>query len=254
MLYELIRYETFGNVALITFNNPARRNAWGVPMYREIVHAVGCANDDDEIGAIVITSQGPIFCAGTDFKAAPEPKDPETGKRPNVATVTMAQDESWLHLLAKSKPSIIAVNGAAIGLGVTQILAADIRMGSKSSTYVFPFLKLGLMPELGATALLPQLVGYGRAVDLCLTAATIDASEAYRIGLITRICEDESLVADAIALASTIGGYSRLEMSLTKRMFHDNLQVGDKNQVLKTEIDAFVEMFKAKAAAKQSQS
>lgn len=245
----MLRYEERGNVAVITYDRQERRNAWSVPMYRETVAAVERANADAAIGAIVITNAGPVFCAGRDLKAPPEPRDPVTGRIVNVATLSMAQDESWLHLMSRSKPVIAAVQGAAVGLGVTQILAADIRVGSQSSTFSFPFVSLGLMPELGATALLPRLVGYGRAVDLCLTAAKIDAPEAERIGLITRIFPDESFASDVLALASQVAGYPPLQMRLTKELFDANATVGDKNDFLRKEVDAFVTMFRARKAA-----
>jgi enoyl-CoA hydratase/carnithine racemase len=247
--FEMLRYEERGNVAVITYDRQERRNAWSVPMYRETVAAVGRANSADAIGAIVITNAGPVFCAGRDVKAPPEPRDPVTGRVVNIATLSMAQDQSWLHLMSRSKPVVAAVQGAAVGLGVTQILAADIRVGSRSSTYAFPFVSLGLMPELGATALLPRLVGYGRAVDLCLTAAKIDAAEAERIGLITRIFPDESFVDDVVGLASQIAGFPQLQLRLTKELFDANATVADKNAFLQREVDAFVTMFRARKAA-----
>jgi 2-(1,2-epoxy-1,2-dihydrophenyl)acetyl-CoA isomerase len=250
--FETLRYEQRGNVALITYDRQERRNAWNVPMYREAVAAVEQANAAEAVGAIVITNAGPVFCAGTDFKAPPEPRDPDTGRIVNVATLSMAQDDSWLHLMSRSKPVIAAVQGAAVGLGVTQILAADIRVGSRSSSYSFPFVSLGLMPELGATALLPRLLGYGRAVDLCLTAAKIDAEEAQRVGLITRIFPDESFVNDVVVLASQLASYPPLQMRLTKELLEANATVADKNAFLQREVDAFVTMFRARKAAATS--
>ncbi|MDB5430157.1 MAG: enoyl-CoA hydratase/carnithine racemase [Caulobacter sp.] len=247
--FETIRYETRGPVAVITYDRQERRNAWTVPMYREIVAAIGEANANDAIGAIVITNAGPVFCSGVDFKAPPEPRDPVTGKVVNIATLSMAQDESWLHLLAASKPVIAAVAGAAIGAGATQILAADIRMGSASSTYAFPFLKLGVMPEIGCTGLLPRLVGLGRALDICLTARTLDAAEALAIGLITRVCSDKDLLDEAIALAAQMAGYPALQMKLTKGLLRDNAAEADANAILRRETQAFVTMFKARKAA-----
>src|SRR5271154_826910 len=186
MDFENLRYRTEGRVAVITYDRPARRNAMSLGLYRETVAAVEAANADEAVGAIVITNEGPVFCAGVDSKDPPAPKDPVTGVRPSVAVVGMAEDTSWIHLLRRSKPSIAAVNGAAIGLGVTHILAADIRFGSASSSYSFPFLALGTMPEFGCSALLPRLVGFGRAMDILLTSQKLDAAEAKAIGLITR--------------------------------------------------------------------
>ena len=250
MAFETIRYEQRGKVALITYDRQERRNAWNVPMYREIVGAIEAANADETIGAIVITNDGPVFCSGVDFKAPPEEKDPLTGLRPNVATLSMAPDASWIHLLAKSKPVICAINGAAIGAGITQILAADIRMGGRSSTYAFPFVSLGLMPEIGATALLPQLVGLGRAIDICMTAAKLDADEALRIGLITRVADDDRLVDEAVALAERMASYPALQMKLTKELVYANAVEAEPNIYLARETEAFVTMYRANKAAR----
>lgn len=248
MKFETLRYETTGRVAVITYDRQERRNAWSLGMYREAVQAVEAANADDGVGAIVITHEGPTFCAGTDFKDRPEP-DPKTGRAPNVASVSMAQDTSWLHLLARSKPTIGAIRGAAIGLGVTQILPFDIRVGGEGSTYAFPFLRLQVMPELGCTGLLPRLVGYGRAVHICLTAATLDARDAERIGLITAIYPDDAVRTEAIALAEQIASYPRLQTDLTRGLLRDNAGEHDLNGLLRRESEAFIAMFKARRAA-----
>ncbi len=250
MAYDTIRYEQRGKVALITYDRQERRNAWNVPMYREIVAAIEAANADETIGAIVITNDGPVFCSGVDFKALPEEKDPVTGLRPNVATLSMAPDDSWIHLIRKSKPVICAINGAAIGAGITQILAADIRVGSKSSTYAFPFTSLGLMPEIGATALLPQLIGLGRAMDLCLTAGRVDAEEALRIGLITRVFEDATLVDDAVALAEKLAGFPAFTLKKTRNLIYANGVEPDINAYLGRETEAFVELYRVNKAAR----
>jgi len=240
----MIRYEVRGKVAVITYDRQAVRNAWDVPMYREVTRAVEQANADEAVGAIVFTHAGAVFCSGTNMKAAPEPPD-ENGRRPTIGTVSMAPDVGWIHLLQRSKPSIAAVRGAAIGLGVTQLLPMDIRMGSTESTYAFPFLSLGLMPELGATALLARLVGHGRARDLCLSAARIDAAEAERIGLITRVHPPEALLDAALALGERIASFPPLQVRLTRQMLAANAMESDINQVLSRETEAFVQMRRA---------
>jgi 2-(1,2-epoxy-1,2-dihydrophenyl)acetyl-CoA isomerase len=250
--YENIRYEVRGRVAVITYDRQARRNALDVPMYREIVAAVEAANADAGVGAIVLTNAGPVFCAGSDFKAEPQPRDPATGIRPTVATLGMAEDTSWLHLLRRSKPSIAAIAGSAIGLGITHALAADIRLGAQTSTYGFPFLARGTMPEFGCTALLPQLVGYGRALMLCLASSTIDAAEAERIGLIAGVAPDAELLDQALALGEKIAGYDAVPLGLTRGMFHANLDDQALNAVLRREREAFITQFRIAKAARES--
>jgi 2-(1,2-epoxy-1,2-dihydrophenyl)acetyl-CoA isomerase len=168
----LVRFEERDRVAVVTVDRPDRRNAWSVPLYRELTAAIRRANSSDAIGAIVLTSVGSVYSAGVDRKAPTEPPD-ETGRRPNVGSEAMTPDRSWLHLMRESKPVVAAVTGAAVGLGVTHLLAVDIRVAARSATFSFPFLRLGAMPELGCSALLPRLVGEGRAVDLCLRARAV---------------------------------------------------------------------------------
>ena len=252
--FTMLRYAVKDGGAVITYDRAERRNAWGLAMYREIVRAVEAANADDAVGAIVFTHDGPIYCAGTDFKDGPHEKDPVTGIRPTMAQEGMALDTSWLHLMARSKPTIAAVAGAAIGVGVTQLLPMDIRVGGTSSTYSFPFLRLGFMPEFGCTALLPRLVGYGRAVDICLTAAQLDAEEALRIGLITHLVADDAVLAKAMALGARIAGFPRLQVRLTRDLFAANALETDTNAFLKRESDAFVAMFRAAKAARMAAS
>jgi 2-(1,2-epoxy-1,2-dihydrophenyl)acetyl-CoA isomerase len=251
MTYDHIRYEKRGAVAVITYDKQERRNAWSPPLYRETERAIESANGDDEIGAIVLTHEGPIFCAGTDFKAGPE-VDPDTGKKLNIAQICMMQDTGWIHLLARSKPMVGAVHGAAIGLGVTQLLPMDIRVGGESSTWSFPFLSLGFMPELGCTALLPRLVGYGRALDICLTSQKLTAAEAKEIGLISRVVPDEQVVDEAVAVAEKLAGVPKLQMRLTRGLFAANALEADTNAYLRRETDAFIEMLRAAKRAREA--
>jgi 2-(1,2-epoxy-1,2-dihydrophenyl)acetyl-CoA isomerase len=230
-------------------HRPERRNAWSVPLYREIVAAVERANAADSIGAIVLTATGPVYSAGYDVKADPEPVD-ENGHRPSVGSLAMTPGKSWWQLMARSKPVIAAVNGAAVGVGVTHLLAVDIRIAARGATFGFPFLRVGVMPELGCSALLPRLVGEGRALDLCLRARTIDASEAERIGLVTMVAEDAELLDTALGVAAAIARLPRLQVGLTKGMFRDNAVEADTEEVLRRESRAFVELYKAQAAGR----
>lgn len=243
--YRFIRAENAGPVAVITLNRPEARNPLSARMLIELMAAIEAANEDDAIGAIVLASAGPVFCAGADFKDVKnDPLLDERGRPMTSATIGMRQDTSWLHLLQRSKPNVVAVQGPAIGLGVTHILGADIRVCAEEATFAFPFLRLGTLPEFGATALLPRLVGFGRAMDLCLGARTIDAVEAYRIGLVTRVIPGEQLREEAIAMATEIGGYKPKRLAKTKDLLYANWDEGDTNALLRRESMAFVEMFK----------
>lgn len=249
---EMVRYETRGAVALITYDRRERRNAWSLGMYREAAAAIERANADEAVGAIVVTHDGPVFCSGADLRDAPPPPDPVTGKRTSVAIESMADDTSWLHLLARSKPNIVAVRGKAIGMGATQLLAFDLRVGGEGSTYSFPFVSLKTMPELGASALLPRLVGFGRAMDLCLNARTVDAAEALGMGLITSVFGDDDLVEQAVAMAARIAEFDPMAVRLTKEIFYGNADEADTNALLKRERDVFIAQARARRAQRQA--
>lgn len=249
-----LRCRAEDGVAIIAYDRQHRRNAWDLSLYRALVQAVERANEDPALGAIVLCAMGPVFCAGVDLKAPPEPRDPVTGVRPNMATESMAEGQSWLHLVARSKPIVAAIQGPAIGAGVTQLLPLDIRIASEEASFAFRFLELGTMPELGATALLPQLVGHGRASDLMLSARTIDAHEAERIGLVNRVVPADALMETATALARRIAGFRRDAVRITKAMIEDNRLVADPDVLLARERSGFVEQFrlmKAERAAAQ---
>jgi 2-(1,2-epoxy-1,2-dihydrophenyl)acetyl-CoA isomerase len=242
--YEFVECQQHGAVALIAYNRPDKRNAWNVPIIRETIDAFKRANADDSVRAIVLTGNGPAYCAGADIKAPPEPPD-ENGRRPHPATLTMGKgDHNWLRLMADSKPNIIAVNGPAVGIGVTHILAADVRIAAESATFAFPFLRLGAMPECGATGLLPRLVGYGRALNLCLQSATINAQEAERIGLVSSVHPDAGLREAAITMAAKFAAYPPLQVKLTRKMFQENAEEDNPDEILRRENTAFMEMLR----------
>jgi 2-(1,2-epoxy-1,2-dihydrophenyl)acetyl-CoA isomerase len=245
MTFQNILYEERGKVALISFNRPDSRNAWNVALVRELMAAVRQANASDAVGAIVLTGEGPVYCAGADIKAPPEPKD-ENGRRPNPSTLTMGQgDANWLKLMLESKPVIVALNGPAVGLGATHMLCADIRIAASSATVGFPFVRLGAMPECASTALLGRLIGYGRATHLCLTAGSVTADEALQMGLITAVHADEDLREEAIKLAERVAGFPAQQMKLTKQLLWENSGEFDADGIMRRESSTFIGLLRS---------
>lgn len=241
-----IRVERAGAVAVIVYDRPERRNAWNVACVRETIAAIRAANADDGVGAIVLTGEGGAYCAGADLKDEPE-RDPATGRLLTPATFTMGSgDDNWIALLARSKPVVAAINGPAVGIGATHALAADIRVMAQSAHFAFPFLPLGAMPECGSTALLPQLIGRGRATEVLLRGGTIAADQALAWGLVTQVFADEALRRGAVAIAAELAALPPLQLALTKRMLSANALAGDAEQIMRTESLAFVELLKAR--------
>jgi 2-(1,2-epoxy-1,2-dihydrophenyl)acetyl-CoA isomerase len=239
-----IRCQRLGRVALISYDRPTRRNAWSVSSVRETIAAIQQANADPAIGAIVLTGEGTTYCAGADLKEGAE-YDPVTKRRLTPASFTMGSgDGNWVSLLSRSKPLIVALNGPAIGLGATHTLAADIRLAAQSASFSFPFLRLGAMPECGATALLPRLIGLGRAMHVLLRSATISADEALQIGLVSGVFPDEQLRDAAVAMAQELAALPPLQVKLTKRMLASNGVNSDLDSIMRVESETFIELLR----------
>jgi 2-(1,2-epoxy-1,2-dihydrophenyl)acetyl-CoA isomerase len=158
-------------------------------------------NGDPEVGAIVMTGAGRAFSAGADvarFEAARDARDR------GEATLPREQRPlpDWISHVRASKPIVVAVNGAAIGAGLTRILPCDVRIASEQARFSMRFVKVGLTPEIGSTQILPQVVGLQHALDLILSGRTIDARTALAIGLVLKVVEPERLLDEAIALAA----------------------------------------------------
>src|SRR5438874_805497 len=205
MTYESIKYERRGAVALITLDRPDRLNAWTPRMASEQADAIGTANEDDEVGAIVMTGAARGFCAGADirdtFKTRLDGTDPGGDSEESGG---MPADVDWVGLARESKPLIAAVNGAAVGIGMTMILPFDVIVASSRAKFGMLFIKVGLVPELASTRLLAQRVGFGRASEMCLSGRLYDGEEAYRVGLADRLAGADELLESALLLAGEI--------------------------------------------------
>src|SRR6059036_3327918 len=183
MTYQLIQYEARDGIAQITLNRPEKLNAWTPQMAVEQADAIGRANDDRSVGAIVMTGAGRAFCAGADmeltFKSRIEGRDP--GEDTAGGQGGMPAGLDWVRLVRESKPLIAAVNGAAVGIGMTMILPFELIVASQRAKFGMLFIKVGLVPELASTRLLAQRVGLGRASEMCLTGGLYEGHEAHRM-------------------------------------------------------------------------
>jgi enoyl-CoA hydratase/carnithine racemase len=194
----MLKIETRGRIRILTLDRPEVRNAWSLELMQALKDAIGAANMDDAIGALVFTGAGKAYCAGMDLPAF-EADIKENRPRLGVAT---RGDDHWLAFLARMpKPTVAAVNGPAVGVGATHLLPMDLRIGSPEARFSFPFVRLAMFPELGSTWFLPQLVGLGRAMDWCMTARMVDADEALAAGLVTQVVPADKLLDRAVEMA-----------------------------------------------------
>jgi enoyl-CoA hydratase/carnithine racemase len=224
MAYSLITTERRGDVALITLNRPEKLNAWTPAMAVEQARAIEEANADPAVGAIVMTGAGRGFCAGADmeatFKSRIDGVDP--GDDTAGGSGGMPASLDWVGLLRKSKPLVAAVNGAAVGIGMTMILPFDVIVASEKAKFGMLFIKVGLVPELASTHLLVQRVGFGRASEMCLTGKLYSGVEAHAWGLADHVCAPDDVVSKALALAGEMAANPDPQLRMIKELLSRN--------------------------------
>lgn len=241
MSYEQILAEKRGRVALLTLNRPEKLNAWTPKMMAELTAAMREAAADNSVGAIVLTGAGRAFCAGADvdsvFRANSEARD--SGEPASQAAPDEPPPTNWVEFLRSlPKPTIAAVNGTAVGIGVTQVLPMDIRLASDDARFGMFFVRMGLVPELASSALLPQMVGQARALEWCLTGRMISAAEAKDGGLVSEVVEKERLVDRAVELGEQLCGQSAFAMTKIRQLVLQNTNESDLALVMRREGEA----------------
>ena len=225
-------------VLIITLNRPEKFNAWNYQMHRQLNDAVEAANNDKGVDAIVVTGAGKGFCAGVDMSAVFGLTEEQ--KRQGRAD---SKANGWIRLVRQSKPMIAAVNGAAIGLGVTLILAMDQIIAATEAKFALPFVKIGIVPELAASSLVERRVGFGTASRLLLTGDTLTAQEALDISLIDRVVPADVLLAEATALARRMGRNPHAALLETKQLLTENANEVDLELVQQRERDALTRSY-----------
>ena len=233
MAYEEILTETRDRVGIIRLNRPNKLNAWTETMSGEIVDAMGAWNDDDGIGAIVLTGEGRAFCAGADVGNFA--KRVETNREGQGEQLRRGGGVNITRFIRNSKPTVAAINGYAVGVGLTMILPCDVRVASTNANLSIRFIKMGLMPELGSTHLLAQLIGLGNATEMCLTGRMVPADEALRMGLVTAVTEPDELLPAALAKAEEIANNPTRAVMMIKELLRKNPMEDDLDAVMERE-------------------
>ena len=230
MAYEQILTETIGRVGVIRLNRPEKLNAWTSQMAEEMTDQIGAWNDDDGIGAIVLAGEGRAFCAGADLQGFNQrlADDPD-------ASAGAAREVNWTQFIRESKPVIVAIHGYAVGVGLTLALPADVRYAAEGAKLSIRFVKVGLVPELGSTRLLAQLVGLGHATDICLSGRMVPAEEAARIGLVSAVVPKDDLFAAALAKADELANNPTAVVRKIKTLLNDNVTEPNLMRVMERE-------------------
>jgi enoyl-CoA hydratase len=202
MTYENILVETRGAVGLITLNRPKALNALCDALVREMGRALDDFENDAAIGAVVITGSEKAFAAGADIK--------EMQSRSFVDVfLTDFVTNGWERITTCRKPIIAAVAGFALGGGCEVAMMCDIIIAAESARFGQPEINLGIIPGAGGSQRLTRVVGKSKAMDMVLTGRMMDAAEAERSGLVTRIVPNDKLLEEALKLAATIAAQSR---------------------------------------------
>ena len=225
------------DIAVVTLNRPEKLNA----LSRELVETLHATIDEiaanDDCRVVVLTGAGRGFCSGLDLT---DSNPPTAGGGLGFPRSGMRWQERIADLTAKihrlRQPVIAAVNGPAYGGGLGIALACDIRLASESARFCTQFIKLGLGGcDIGVSYTLPRIVVAGPAFDMILTARVVDADEALRLGLVTRLSDGAALVDDALAVAETLCGYGEFGLESTKQVLWANLEASSLEAALHVE-------------------
>jgi enoyl-CoA hydratase/carnithine racemase len=216
MDYREILYDVSERIATVSLNRPDKLNAWTGQMGTEVRHAMSAADSDNEVRVIILTGAGKAFCAGADMSLLAGILD--SGGVPNAAAHELgrqAADQSsegvppdfqgaYSYFPSLNKPVIAAINGHAVGLGMVLSLYCDLRFASTEAKFSTAFARRGLIAEFGTAWMLPRLIGLPNALDLLLSARSVGAEEALRLGLVNRVFPMDSFTGNVRAYATEL--------------------------------------------------
>jgi 2-(1,2-epoxy-1,2-dihydrophenyl)acetyl-CoA isomerase len=206
-----LRVEVDGPVATLTLDRPAALNALTVPVKVALREALESLAVDRSVRAVILTGAGRAFCAGQDLAEREQPD-----AAPLEVEVRERYNPIIRALRTMGQPVIAAVNGVAAGAGASLAFACDLRIAAEEARFVLAFGRIGLVPDSGATWFLPRLVGPTKAAELALLGDQVDAAEALRLGLVSRVVPGDQLMTEARALAGRLADGAPLAMALTK--------------------------------------
>jgi len=212
MAYETIKYDVADQILTITLNRPDKLNAFNATMMKELITAFDQADADDNVRAIIVTGEGRGFCAGADLSSGADTFDRDAKRGPVKRTASGDVDYSdpnirdgggqvTLRIFKCLKPVIAAVNGPAVGIGVTMQLPMDIRIASDTARFGFVFSQRGIVPEAASSWFLPRLVGISQALEWCYSGRVFPAQEALAGRMVGKVVPPDQLLPTARAIA-----------------------------------------------------
>ena len=233
--YETILLERQGGVAVVTLNRPDRRNAYNPRMGVELHQAFEELEGDDSVRAIVVTGAGRDFCVGADLE-----RGGGTFNRSDQTLRAERADRPALRPWEMTTPIIAAINGSAVGVGLTLPMQWDIRIAAADAKLGFVFNRRGVIPEANSTWIVPRLVGVAHAMDVLLTGRVFTGEEAAAMGLVSRAVPRDQVLPVALEIAQDIAANTApVSVALTKRLVYEGLAEPDRNAAQAREGRAF---------------
>ncbi|MEB2283277.1 MAG: enoyl-CoA hydratase [Polyangiaceae bacterium UTPRO1] len=220
MDYEQIRYQVDGPVLTITLSRPEKLNAFTHRMLDELLDALARADADDAVRVVIVTGAGRAFCAGADLSGGSGTFDhSDAAARSPADTHRDGGGLLTLRIFESKKPVIAAINGPAVGVGITMTLPMDVRIAAAGARMGFVFTRRGIVPEACSSWFLPRLVGISRAAEWIYTGRVFTAEEALAAGLVSRVVPAEALLEAAHDLAREMAdGTSAMSVALSRQM------------------------------------
>ena len=209
--YQTVTYDVADGVATVTLNRPEHLNAWNSRMGAELGDAMTEADLDDAVRAVIVTGTGRAFCAGADLSGG----EFGGGEAPKLR-------DMWPFQVRK--PVIAAINGAAVGVGITYPMLCDIRIAAETAKIQFAFVRRGALPELASHTIVPRVVGFSAAADLLLSGRMISGTEAAALGLVARAVPAADVVDTARAVAADIAANTApISVAVSKRLLWQSM-------------------------------
>ena len=252
MNYETIKYEIKDKILTITLNRPDRLNAFTGQMMNDLISAFDSASKDDEVRVVIVTGEGRGFCAGADLGAGEDtfnrdknPRAKKTKDEENLEWLRDGGGRTTLAIYDCSKPIIAAINGPAVGVGVTMTLPMDIRLASEDAKFGFVFARRGLVPEAASSWFLPRIVGISKSLEWTFSGKVFDAKEALDGGLVRSIHPKDTLMDEARNIANEIiENTSPVSVSMTRQMLWKMLGADHPMEAHKVDSRAIYELGK----------
>ena len=222
MSYERVLLDFQDNVAMVTLNHPEALNAVSLTMIKEVSQAIDeVADPANGARCCLLTGAGRGFCAGANL--TDDSADRSSGQRDAGQVLEEHYHPFLLKLRALKMPLVTAVNGPAAGVGMSFALMGDLVLAARGAYFLQAFRRIGLIPDGGSTYILPRLVGMRRALELAMLGEKLPAEKALEWGMITRVCDDDSLMAEATRLATELAAGPTVALSLIRQAFQQSL-------------------------------